>query len=262
MSFGRDGAIGWWRIATRPRWIGALLLSLAIGASFALLGRWQLSRAFDSNHAVVVDSPAAVDVNTLMQAGQPLRTGVIDRKVSAQVMLDQTEIFIIENRIQLDGRHGFWLVAAMHDANGSRLFASLGFTDDRKVADRVQYELATGVQAQAFLPMTGTVGASEEAVAPFRGRTARSFSIAQLINAWGAKAEPTYPAFVILDSKATAAGLEPITMRSYTTSEINWLNAFYAAEWVLFAGFAIFLWWRLVRDAQLRELENSSPDAR
>ena len=29
---------------------------------------------------------------------------------------------------------------------------------------------------------------------------------------------------------------------------INWLNLFYAVEWVVFAGFAIFFWYRLVRD--------------
>ncbi|MCC7128649.1 MAG: SURF1 family protein, partial [Microbacteriaceae bacterium] len=35
--------------------------------------------------------------------------------------------------------------------------------------------------------------------------------------------------------------------------ELNLLNLFYAAEWVIFAGFAVFLWWRLVKDAWLRE---------
>jgi hypothetical protein len=28
---------------------------------------------------------------------------------------------------------------------------------------------------------------------------------------------------------------------------------FYAAEWVIFAGFAVFLWWRLVRDEWEKE---------
>jgi hypothetical protein len=36
---------------------------------------------------------------------------------------------------------------------------------------------------------------------------------------------------------------------------LNWLNVFYAVEWVVFAGFAIFLWYRLVRDAVERERE-------
>ena len=40
--------------------------------------------------------------------------------------------------------------------------------------------------------------------------------------------------------------------------ELNWLNLFYAAEWVVFAGFAIFLWYRLVKDAWEREQEEAA----
>ena len=29
---------------------------------------------------------------------------------------------------------------------------------------------------------------------------------------------------------------------------VNLLNLFYAVEWVVFAGFAVFLWYRLVKD--------------
>ena len=47
-------------------------------------------------------------------------------------------------------------------------------------------------------------------------------------------------------------------------TELNWLNVFYAAEWIIFAGFAVFLWYRLVRDAkeredEVRELEAQEP---
>ena len=38
---------------------------------------------------------------------------------------------------------------------------------------------------------------------------------------------------------------------------LNWLNSFYALEWALFAGFAVFLWYRLVRDAWEREVEEA-----
>jgi surfeit locus 1 family protein len=33
-----------------------------------------------------------------------------------------------------------------------------------------------------------------------------------------------------------------------TEVSLNLLNVFYALEWAFFAGFAIFLWWRLVKD--------------
>lgn len=34
-----------WAVARRPRWIGLLVLALALAALFAFLGRWQLERA-------------------------------------------------------------------------------------------------------------------------------------------------------------------------------------------------------------------------
>ena len=44
-------------------------------------------------------------------------------------------------------------------------------------------------------------------------------------------------------------------------ASVNWLNIFYALEWVVFAGFAVFLWYRLVRDAWERELEDAEAAA-
>jgi len=45
------------------------------------------------------------------------------------------------------------------------------------------------------------------------------------------------------------AGLETIdSVPPLPVGAINWLNLFYAVEWVVFAGFAIFFWYRLVRD--------------
>jgi surfeit locus 1 family protein len=43
--------------------------------------------------------------------------------------------------------------------------------------------------------------------------------------------------------------------------ELNWLNIFYAAEWIIFAGFALYLWYRLMRDEWERESELTPRDA-
>ena len=51
------------------------------------------------------------------------------------------------------------------------------------------------------------------------------------------------------------AGLEPIALTSPPSApldNVNWLSAFYAIEWSVFAGFAVFMWWRLVEDERLR----------
>jgi hypothetical protein len=42
--------------------------------------------------------------------------------------------------------------------------------------------------------------------------------------------------------------------------QVNWLNLFYSVEWVVFAGFALFIWWRLVKDDYRRDLEEELDD--
>jgi len=37
---------------------------------------------------------------------------------------------------------------------------------------------------------------------------------------------------------------------------LNWLNVFYAVEWAVFAGFALYFWYRVVKDAKEREDED------
>jgi surfeit locus 1 family protein len=38
---------------------------------------------------------------------------------------------------------------------------------------------------------------------------------------------------------------------------VDWLNVFYAVEWAVFAGFAIYLWYRVAKDAWEREIEDA-----
>ena len=46
---------------------------------------------------------------------------------------------------------------------------------------------------------------------------------------------------------------DPVQRPPNREVSLNLLNVFYAAEWVIFAGFAVFLWWRLVRDEWEKE---------
>ena len=56
------------------------------------------------------------------------------------------------------------------------------------------------------------------------------------------------------------APLDPIVAEAPEREvTLNLLNVFYAIEWALFAGFAIYLWYRLVRDVVEREGEPVEP---
>ncbi|MER2138315.1 MAG: SURF1 family protein, partial [Arthrobacter sp.] len=51
-------------------------------------------------------------------------------------------------------------------------------------------------------------------------------------------------------------GLQTVTVAPQPQeTTVNWLNIFYAVEWVVFAGFSVFLWWRLLADSYQRSLE-------
>ena len=80
---------------------------------------------------------------------------------------------------------------------------------------------------------------------------------ARFVNTWKQFDDRMYLGYVVADaSTAKAADLGTIADRAPTREvQFDWLNLFYAIEWVVFAGFAVFLWYRFVKDAFEREQE-------
>jgi hypothetical protein len=83
-----------------------------------------------------------------------------------------------------------------------------------------------------------------------------SVSLAQLINLYSPEvAIASSPEFLALSAdsvKFSSEDIKPIQVAYRDAEKINWLSAFYFLEWMLFAGFAVFLWWRLVKDEIIR----------
>ena len=93
-----------------------------------------------------------------------------------------------------------------------------------------------------------------------------SMAPAQLVNLWQPFDGSAYAGFLVMhpgegespidSSTMTKLGLVAIdSVPPLPVEKINWLNLFYAVEWVVFAGFAIFFWYRLARDAWEKEHE-------
>jgi hypothetical protein len=114
------------------------------------------------------------------------------------------------------------------------------------------------IQPQAFLEQTGRYLQTEGPVAltaPDKPYLLESFSLAQLVNLYKEAGVQSLAGFMVLDSEP-GFGLETIVIAPpQAGTQVNWLTLFYALEWALFAGFAVFLWWRLVEDARIRELQ-------
>jgi hypothetical protein len=115
------------------------------------------------------------------------------------------------------------------------------------------------LQAQAFLEQTGrylqTEG-PETLLDPDKPYLLQSLSLAQLVNLYKGSAIESLAGFMVLDAEP-GFGLERIVIAPPEAgTEVNWLTLFYALEWALFAGFAVFLWWRLIEDQRIRETQD------
>jgi hypothetical protein len=244
------------RVATRPKWIGALFLALAVAAIFAALGQWQLDRTFTK------DDPKTNTENSSL--------ALVEKKL----MLDTQHVYIVDGRLQ-NGITGHWLLANAKDENLVSTTLALGWAEKLETVESLRNQLMQSVQAQAFLPVVGYPLPPEgpqpaDSAKPY---LLHSVSLAQLINLYSPevaiKSSPEYLALCACEEQTsfglTSSDLKPIQVTYRDVEKINWLSAFYFLEWMLFAGFAVFLWWRLVKDEIIRltaEAAESSTDKR
>ena len=250
----RQAQKDWIAISRTPTWLGRLLIALALAAVFALLGQWQLSRALPapspSSSATSGEQPASVDLKTIT------------------IKVDQTNLAIISGRLQPGGQSGFWLTTnstVVHGLSrsdvGKELTVAWGWSASFAEAIAAHVKLQSANLGREGRTISGVLADSE---APMPEHPAQPFlfdslSVGQLINNYQPlRARDALAQFFIVQppagTKATA-GLEAIVLAqapSAALDNVNWLSAFYAIEWSVFAGFAVFMWWRLVEDERLR----------
>jgi surfeit locus 1 family protein len=251
----------------RPRWVLALLLALGIAAAFALLGQWQLERAVEQ--AAVVERPTE-EVRPLADVAQPDRPteqAATAQRVEVSGEIVPGDTVLIEGRLN-DGVAGYWVVAHLEvtDAAPGGLPVALGWAPDEASARAALEQVDADAADPAGDPVTvvGRFLPSEAPVVPDEGDdpfAMQTVAVAQLINLWADYDDrPVY--FGYVTATEPAAGLEAIVSPPPEQSvELNWLNIFYALEWAVFAGFAVFLWYRLVRDAVERERELAAEES-
>ena len=234
----------------RPRWIAALVLALAVAGAFAALGQWQLERSIASGAIVERTTEVVVPLETVAEPQEPTHSASDGQLVTVTGEYLAGDFMLIEQRLN-QGETGHWVVGHL-DTNEGDIAVALGWSQTR---ERAQDALAA---LEERAPFTETVtGRYLPGEAPqesdFEGGKLTTLSPPALVNLWQSVAEGgTYGGYIV--AADAPAGLEAIDSPAPPAEiAINWLNIFYAAEWVLFAGFAVFLWFRLVKDAWERE---------
>ncbi len=242
-------APSFFKLATQPKWIGALFLALIVAAIFGALGQWQLDRTFTK------DDPKTNTSNSSLAV------------VNKQLFIDTKNTFIIDGRVQ-NGTTGYWLLTNATDENQVSTTLALGWVEKLDAAERLRTDFMQMVQAQAFLDIAGYPLPTEgpQPTDPAKPYLLKSVALGQLINLYSPdapiKSSEEYLAVAADSMMFSDASLQPIQVTYRDVERINWLSAFYFLEWVLFAGFAIFLWWRLVRDEQIRLAAEAAGDKR
>lgn len=235
-----------WQVARRPKWIAALVFALVVAGVFAALGQWQLERSFDT--ATVIDRETEVPV-ALTDVATPqsiITTDASGRMVTVECSPVPGDQLWVTNR-NMPGGQGDWLIEHCKLEDGASLAVALGYVDDAELAPDV-------TRVPSLQTMTGRYVPTESPqTSDFENGLRSAVSVAELINLWQDPG-PVYGGYLVLD--VAPEGLQTIiTEPPEIDRQLNWLNIFYAAEWAIFAIFALYIWYRLVKDEWEREQE-------
>jgi surfeit locus 1 family protein len=151
------------------------------------------------------------------------------------------------------GREGWWLMGHAVTSDGDDLAVALGWAPTESAAR------AAEKTAVIPTPLVGRYLPTEAPDQPGVEKGVQSAaSVAALINQWTSVSGHIYPGYLV--AHADVDGLSRIdSPKPIPPAALNWLNLFYAIEWAVFAGFAVYLWYRLVKDVV--EKENEEPEA-
>jgi len=245
-------------------------MALAAAALCALLAQWQLGRTVRiTNDSSSIDS--SVQLSKITQPSQPMTDKLADRRVFQTVKLVSNSCVVVQNRLQLndDGTStkGYWVLSDSTDTIGAHLWLAHGFALDEQAAKNVCTSRTAATEAHnSFVSQTGRYEPGEEvqkAVSNGTPPVFASMSVPQLINIAGEKPVAVYAGVLVLESAGYDPRLSPIRIGiSHSQSQLNLLNAFYAIEWTLFAGFAVFMWFRLIQDERTRIEEEAAEAAK
>lgn len=243
------------RLLRTPKWIAFTLVVLLAAAVFAAASSWQYTRAMDQVNAQRAEQAAVAPVEELVPAaGSAVPDASLGRlaEVSGEYVADAWVV----NRASPEGEPGYWLVSAVDDGSGTWTAVLRGWVpSDLPLAD-------TGP-----ITVTGRVHSDEnfyaEVASPGDGLLV-SITGAGLAEEWDRAVRPGYLVLTESDPSLTAADPVPVppVFGAAPGGGFPLQNAAYALQWIIFIGFAGFMYVRWFRDdlARLREEAEGEPD--
>lgn len=256
-------------VMLRPQWLAMLALCLVVAAVFAWLGQWQLGRAIDTDPPAAGATEQVRPLSEVVEPGAYLEEPLVGQQVSTTGAWVPDDFLVVSSRYN-DGVEGYWVTGQLRidgTVDPTSIAVAIGWAPTLERAQAAASELSEAAATTGSgdaTPVTGRLISDEGPQRPPRDGDPLALtrmSPAALLGQWhdteGLFVYRPYLALLDPGRDAEAAGLVPISSAAPSeSSPVNWLNIFYAAEWVIFAGFAFYLWYRLARDAWEKELED------
>jgi cytochrome oxidase assembly protein ShyY1 len=250
------------RTALKPRWLALLALALVLATGMAFLGQWQLDRAREHSHARAIEVAAsrpAVELPSLLRPRQSFTTGAADRPVTVSGTWDRTHQLLVADRY-LSGAKGWWILTPLMLADGSAVPVVRGWV--ASTTDPV-----VTLQTPGTVRVAGVLRPSEPPIDREPGRTSGlpegqldGVDLTELVQLWPFRMITGYVVMTAEEpSRSAAPVLVPPTAPS--NRSVAWQNLSYALQWFVFAGFGLFMWWRLVRDDHRGVLRRAAAEA-
>lgn len=247
------------KVMVQPRWLAALVLAMVVAAVFAWLGQWQMGHAIATSGSEAPDSEVSRPISEVTGAGELVTDGAAGMVMTLSGGFVPGDFNVVQQRTN-GGEIGAWVVGHLAVDGSGGLPAAMGWAPTVEQAERALAAIEQDhVLFLSGLNFEGRYMPSDAAVIPAPDQdpqTLGSMVPAQLVNLWAPFEGLSYGGYIVLHP--TGALSEPVlagyglnaidSVAPLPPESVNWLNVFYAIEWVVFAGFAIFFWYRLVRD--------------
>ena len=247
------------RTLLSPRMLGLHLMAVVAVTAAVLLGLWQYDawRTGRDLEARDLANADALPLDDVMTSDATFPADQVGRPVSFSGTWVPESTVLVSDR-NLDGRSGWWVVTpvAVCSADAAcdsapAMLVVRGWSGSRDVVPAAP----TG-----RVSLTGWLQPGEGAGLPDPDPQDDVLPELRIASAIQHVDQDLYGGYVIArDSTppgALAGDLEPVTPASLpkpdATTKLR--NILYAIEWWVFAAFAIFLWWRHVRDTTAEPL--------
>lgn len=249
------------RVMVRPRWIFALLLAFVVAGVFAWLGRWQLEAAIHNANNTIETEQVQLFTD-LAEPGKAVTEVAAGAVVSLDGAFEPEDLTFVTPR-ENQGESGAWVVGHLR-TDSSHLAVAIGWAPSLEEAQAAAVELQDSPLFERDQTLEGRYMPAEAGTTPAPTDDPQLMNAmvpGHVINSWQTVDAPTYAGYLVLhpdgvEDLLAEAGLNAIdSVPPETDASANLLNLFYALEWVVFAGFALFFWYRLARDNWEREHE-------